>query len=238
MKTKLNLLLVVAVGMSMSGCGAGKKLVKELNFFQESVQGEQYAGFDAKLNLGSIQLPRATLPLQNGLGEVLMGGDEVRLKVNITEAVNFPIGDGTTLPNGKAIPVTLPQGAVPIGIPILGSNSKVYLSVSKTQIMAGVAISLKSDLGSIGDILGIPMNVFFPFNIANDLTGSAGIYTGDKFGIGVFAVKTLGAAQSMSTFASASNVTGSFKPKTQTPSNSKLRKLNRAISEIRRVSLD
>ena len=237
MKMKFGVVAFAALALSLSGCGAGKKLVREFDFIQENVQGEQFAGFNAKLNLGIVELPRVVLPLQGGAGRVQIGGDEINLRLNVTQAIKLPIGDGTTLPNGREIPVTLPQGVIPIGIPLMGTNTKVYVAISRTQIMAGVAVSLKSDLGKIGDILGIPMNVFFPFTVSADTKGSAGLYTGDKFGVGVFAVKTIQSSD-RGNLAAMSAPAGEFEPKTQIPSARKLRRLNRAIGELKSVQLD
>ena len=63
--------------------------------------------------------------------------------------------------------------------------------------MAGVAVTLLADNGSSSTdwlriLQSLPSNIFYPFQLNPNLKGTAGIFTGDKVGVGVFAVQTIG----------------------------------------------
>jgi len=180
-----------ALAVTLMGCGAGSKVVTNVVFSDEVQNGDLYAGIDATLAQGSIVLPAAKLPLYNPknpsqvLGEIETNGLHVMARVNASQALTLPdLADGTKLPSGTAIPVVLPKGLTPIGIPAFNSSSLVYLAVNGNQIMLGVAVSILKE-----DSLKIPLNLFLPFVISPQINGTAGFFLGDKQGVAVFALK-------------------------------------------------
>jgi hypothetical protein len=63
--------------------------------------------------------------------------------------------------------------------------------------MAGAAITLVANTASgssdwLKVLQSLPTNIFYPFQIASDIKGTAGLFTGEKVGVGIFAVKSLG----------------------------------------------
>lgn len=268
MKSMNRLVITAALAVSataMSGCGLGKKLVKDFEFAAGQENGHMVAGFDATVDLGMGSLPEAKLPIYNpnrpaqflGYIESRSGG-QISVRVDVTEAANVRTTDGTLLPNGREIPVTLPAGVVPIAIPVVNSSSKVYLAVGSQNIMAGIALTLVADTSN-GDsdwlriLRNLPSNLFFPFNVANDVKGTAGVFTGEKVGVGVFAVKTMSKPEKDVFFAAsdARNALASirggnpggaelevFGVKTQYPVGAKAMKIQKALKKVRETALD
>ena len=200
------MMMVATVSLSaigMSGCGAGSKLVKSLNFSATEEGGHLMAGFDAKVELGMGALPEVKLPIYDpksparflGYLETHFDGG-ITVRVDVTEAAHVKTTDGSLLPNGRDLPLVLPSGVVPIGIPVINSNSKVYLAVGRENIMAGAAVTLLADTSTgssdwLKILQALPANIFYPFQIAADIKGTAGIFTGEKVGVGIFAIKSL-----------------------------------------------
>jgi hypothetical protein len=119
------------------------------------------------------------------LGELETNGLHILVKVNATAALKIPnLGDGTKLPNGSGIPLILPAGMTVIGIPVMNSNSMVYVGISGQQILVGAAISIAKVDG-----LKLPLSLFLPFNISPEISGTAGFFLGDKQGVAVFALR-------------------------------------------------
>ncbi len=203
---KISMLATLGVSvLALNGCGSGTQIVKSLSFTAGQDNGHLVAGFDAMVTLGQGSLPDAKLPIYNPKAPAQMLGyietnpsGMVGVRVDVTEATKLQTTDGTLLPNGRVIPITLPAGVVPIGIPVINSNSKVYIAVGSQNIMAGVAVTLLADTASSAStdwlrvLQSLPANIFYPFQLNPNLKGTAGIFTGDKVGVGVFAVQTIG----------------------------------------------
>lgn len=257
MMTKQMIVTIAAASaaVAFSGCGKNNQVVKGLEFKSETVDSSLYAGFDATLNLGQVQLPYAKLPVvdpknpSKEYGYIETSPSALSLRVNVTDVTGAQLGDGSTLPNGIPIPITLPAGVKPVGLPVFGSKARVYLAIGQQNIMAGVALTLKEDTGS--SALGFPVNIFFPFTIAQNVQGSGGVFTGTAFGLGVFAVKsgTTGITPvvvSAAEFDSRASVAPKaarlapevFAPKTQMPSESRYNKVTKALSRVRHVTID
>lgn len=192
-------LAAVALAAALTGCGAGTKVVSNVAFTNEVVNGDLYAGVDATLAPGSITLPAAVLPLYNPknpsetLGRIETNGLHIIASVNASAALNLPDAvDGTKLPGGSAIPLVLPAGLKPIAIPAFNSNSLVYLAINGNQIMVGVAVSILKEDG-----LNIPLGLFLPFTINSQISGTAGFFLGEKQGVAVFALKDAPAAPTL-----------------------------------------
>ena len=264
-KSATSVALLTLSALALSGCGKGGQIVKDLKFAMGDENGHLVAGFDAKVSLGSGSLPEVKLPIYDpnsparflGYIETHYDGG-VTVRVDVTEAAHVKTENGTKLPNGREIPIVLPQGVVPLAIPVINSNSKVYLAVGEQNIMAGAAITLVADTATGGSdwlriLQSLPANIFYPFQFSPDTRGTAGIFTGEKIGVGVFAVKTLGTSAPAPSFA-ATDFTGKgltasrerapaakkevFGLKTQYPTGRKASKIGRALSKVRRTQLN
>lgn len=196
-------LAVLGLAFALTGCGAGSKVVSNVSFSDEVVGGDLYAGIDATLAPGSIPLPGAKFPLYNPknpsqtLGEIETNGAHILVRVNASAALRLPnLVDGTKLPSGATIPLTLPKGLTPIGIPAFNSNSVVYVAINGNQILVGVAVSILKE-----DRLKLPLNLFLPFTISPQISGTAGFFLGEKQGVAVFALKDSTAAPTVITTA-------------------------------------
>ena len=246
--------VLAAIFLTFSSCGIGKKMVKDLNFVTEKVNLIYYTGFDAKVDLGGVPLPPAYLPIhapkhpEVTLGYLKLDEDSnVSVRIDLEAATRVNVLDGKLLPNGKPIPITLPDGVLPIAFPVKGSNSMIYLAIGAKSIMAGTAIALKAAVGGkLGDLLKNATSLFFPFDIGPTVKGSVGAYSGSAFGFGVFAVKDLtpvekkmvadgtGIVHTMSF----SGEEPSFEPQTQMPSRKKAWQFYNSVSTMKRYELD
>ncbi len=265
---KMMMITALAVSATgMSGCGMGKKLVKSLQFSAGEENGHLMAGFDANVETGMGALPDVKLPIYDpknparflGYIETLYDGT-ISLRIDVSEAAKVRVTDGTLLPNGREIPMALPREVVPISIPVIQSKSKVYLAVGEKNIMAGAAITLVADTSTgnaewLKMLRSLSANIFYPFQIDSGLKGAAGLFTGDKVGVGVFAVKTLSpreermieSAPDVETVELASarfqramslRAPEFFGVKTQYPTGSRMNKIQRALVKVRDTRLD
>lgn len=241
--------VIALSALGMSGCGAGKKLVKSLDFSTSEENGHLVAGIDAKVEMGMGTLPDFKLPIYDPnspnhyLGYVETRNDgAITVRVDVTEAAKLPnTTDGAKLPNGRDIPVTLPDGVLPIALPVVNSNSKVYLAVGQQNIMAGVAVTLLADAGQattdwLRVLQQLPANIFYPFQISADIKGTAGVFTGEKIGVGLFAVKTQPKTEVGMKLAKSKDEV--FGVKTQYPVGYKMYRIKRALENIRETQVD
>ena len=195
---------LVSIGvfsLALSSCGIGRKMVQNLTFVTDKNADASvyYTGFDAQIDLQGLSLPPADLPIHSPKDHSLVlgtlkldGNNHLSVRIDLAAAAKVSVLDGTLLPNGRVLPMTLPSGVVPIAFPVGGSNSKIYVALGTGTIMAGVAVTLNPNLGgTAGDILKTQMNLFFPFNIDPTVAGTVGMFSGSEFGLGVFAVKNL-----------------------------------------------
>jgi len=241
-KKILALGLLATSMFALSGCGSGGKIVKKMKFVNEMVGANVYTGFDATMNLGKIDLPYSMIPIMHpktgaNIGFINTEPKLIGLRLDLLTLSKLPVeSNAATLPNGRPLPVSLPADVIPMSIPIKGTNAKVYFALGSENIMAGVALTLKvvdTNGGGYQQYLGIPANVFFPFTIDPTLSGTAGIFTGEKFGVGVFAVKTV-KSQSPPT----GGTPESFGLAVQQPSSSKLYRISGAVSDVTAVKID
>ncbi len=224
------------VALGMTGCGMGKKVVSNVKVENQVIGNDLYVNLDATLTSGALYLPNVKLPLYNPknpsqvLGEIETNGLKITARVNATAALKLPdLADGTKLPGGTAIPLALPQGLAPIGIPVFNSNSMVYLAVSGQQIMVGVAISIVKE-----DRLKLPLNIFLPFSISSEISGTAGFFLGEKQGVAVFALREgKAAAATIMAAAPAAASDASFKSLRSASGT----RMNSAVAEAGRIGI-
>ncbi len=199
-----NLISASVVAFALMGCGAnGKGVISNVAFSNSITNNELYVGLDATMASGGLVLPNVTLPLYNPknpaqtLGTIQTNGTHIIVAVNATQALKLPgLVDGTKLPSGAAIPLVLPAGLTPVAIPAFNSNSLVYVAVSGQQIMLGVAVSILKQDG-----LNLPLNVFLPFKINAEISGTGGFFLGATQGVAVFALREPAAAPPTATIA-------------------------------------
>jgi len=221
--------LFAGLALALSACGAGSKVVSNIAFTDEVNSGDLYAGIDATLAAGSIFLPASTLPLYNPnnpsqvLGQIETNGLHIIVRVNASEALRLPnLVDGAVLPNGASIPLTLPAGLKPVGIPVFNSNSVVYVAINGNQILVGVAVTIAKNGG-----LNLPLQLFLPFTIDPQVSGTAGFFLGDKQGVAVFALKD------SSTLPKVRAVSAKIDVKSEAISSSTLKQFERAQKRMR-----
>lgn len=238
MKPTLVSLLVLASLTALSGCGKGTRVIHDLKLNASTQDQHLLVELEAKLMQADFTLPSVVLPLidpkrpERRLGELETRGNYVFVRVDATEAARFPLADGSKLPNGTSIPVNL-NGMTPIGIPVDGTNSMVYLAANDQQLMLGAAITIRKD-----DSAKTPFNVFLPIQINNEISGTGGMYFGEKQGIGVFAVRTKPSGAStigIASLAKSSAPRRLMSVSEEAVTNSKLRRMDAAIGDLRGV---
>lgn len=255
MRNLKTVVLGTVAGFILMGCGGGKGVIRNVVFSSTTVGSDVTLQLDATMASGGLVLPSATLPLYNPnnpsqlLGEIQTNGAHIIVEVNATQALQLPVlADGTKLPNGAALPLTLPAGLNPIAIPVFNSNSMVYLAVTGQQVMLGVAVSILKQ-----DALNLPLSLFLPFTISPEIRGTGGFFLGDKQGVAVFAIreplappktfaaKTAGAVTAMSSLTSMAAVlapVGRIEVKEEALTRSKIRRLQNARSSLGDIRLD
>lgn len=238
MRNMKSLVLGAAFGFFLMGCGAGKGVISNAVFTSATQGSDLMLGLDATMASGGLVLPNVTLPLYNPknpsqvLGMVQTNGAHIIVEVNATQALQLPeLADGTKLPNGAALPLTLPAGLNPIAIPVFNSNSLVYLAVTGQQVMLGVAVSILKE-----DRLNLPLSIFLPFTISKEVHGTGGFFLGEKQGVGVFAIRESLAAPAA--FTSKSLAIEKIGVKEETLTRSKIRQLQKARSSLGDIRLD
>jgi hypothetical protein len=189
---RLAFVVLALSSICLSSCGKGSRVVSHVQV--ESVadaSGDVYARMEAVLSPGALVLPSASLPLYHpkypsvAIGGIEMDGLNVRVKLNVSEVLRLPAASsGALLPNGAPIPLNLPQGLLPISVPVFNSNSAVYFAVKGKQILLGVAISIAKE-----DRLNLPLGIFLPFTVSSEVHGTAGFFLGERQGLGVFALR-------------------------------------------------
>ena len=173
---------------ALPGCG-GKGLVTNVTLTSSPRGAETWVEMKADLRQQGFTLPSVTLPLQDPkdasrvLGELVTTSGSIAVRVDASEVVKAPILDGSKLPSGAAIPISLDAGAVPVAIAVANSKSRVYFAANGKQILLGIALSILKE-----DRLNLPINIFFPFQMSAALSGTGGFFLGDTQGLAVFAL--------------------------------------------------
>lgn len=250
--------LVAFVSLSSMGCGMGSQVLSGIKVETKEIGSELYAEMSASLASGPLSLPPMVFPLYDPnnpsreYGQIEVNGKAIMVRLNVSQALKFPVVDGSTLPNGTSIPIALPAGLKSIGIPAFNSNSRVYVAASTSgQIMIGVAIGILKE-----DALKLPINLFLPFS-AGDVQATAGFYMGDTQGVAVFALYQKSGAPSASIAKAAAIALpqgaalsafsdlpmkasggGKMSIKRESITNSKVRRLQKTWESLDRVKLD
>ncbi len=183
------LLTLATVGVGC-GKGGGSSLVSGARFSTAEEQGDLFGDLKVVLNTGNVMLPAFDVPILNprnpgaiygavSMRDALPYGTEIGVRVNLSEIAGVEGLDGTTLPNGRPIPVALSQGVQPYSVAIRG-NSRVYFAFSESTALIGTAVVI-SEMDRVGSYVG-PIDLFFPFEAENGVRGAAGIFSSVQSG--------------------------------------------------------
>lgn len=203
MKTGISSALFVVAAVALQGCGK-TNILNTLDVKVTEQNQDQYITLSAKLKLGNAIFDQLQIPVRDprtglevgqlGLSTGTDGLATVSLGVNASVMLHADPSLGSTLPNGREVPVSL--GAAPgelLAFPIL-NYSRVYIGGDlKSQAFIGVALAVKQ-LDGIASIGGTAANVFFGQQFSPTIYGLAGLYgspNANQSGIAVFGRVTL-----------------------------------------------
>jgi hypothetical protein len=199
MKTGINVLLCVVACGTLSACGK-TNILKTIDLQVSEQNQQQFVTLSAKMNLGNAVFDQLQVPIrdpQTGIevGSLALntgadGMQTVSLGVNASVALHADRTLGSTLPNGRELPVTLGAAAGEmLAFPIL-QYSRVYIGGDlKNKAYLGVALAVKQ-LDGVANLAGSAANVFFGLQVSPAVYGVAGIYgspNANQSGIAVFA---------------------------------------------------
>jgi len=196
----LNLYIIsmtlLLVGLSGCGQNPAQDLVKGVDLMTYELNSNSHMAAIFEVDTQRTSLPAISLPLgyspETGFsyGELSISPSapnrsKVTLDVNLTQAAQLPPSD-PWLPNELDLPISGIDPSSIISLKTSGS-SKVYIAFSPESVILGTAITLR-EFDSLGERVG-RTNLFFPFNLKDQIFGSAGIFTGSKphtSGLGLF----------------------------------------------------
>lgn len=188
--TKLKVLALATSLMTLISCGSQAPMVEDVDLSTEQVDGDLIVSLSAELGIGNVVLPNATVPIfvpkiGKEIGTVSMytgagGANMLEIDINLSEATNLNL-QGTTLPNGAAIPIV--GGNAVLRIPV--NNIEVYLSLADGVQALGVAIPIRN-LDELGRSVGT--TALMPVFSIDGVLGAAGIYTSSSAGQNGFAL--------------------------------------------------
>jgi len=175
--------------LAVTGPGCGKKgfggLVSGAQFQAVEENGELYGDLKVLLNTGTLLFPSFDLPILNprvpgsqigaiGLRDALGLGTELNIRVHLNEIAGVDSLDGSTLPNGRLIPVALPGGVSPHSVLIQG-NTRLYFAFAEGTAFLGTAIVIPEFDRLAGYVGGL--DVFLPFQGEGGVRGAAGLFS-------------------------------------------------------------
>jgi hypothetical protein len=196
---KLFHVILLSFSLALTSCGkdiAGQ-LVKDVRFSSSTEDGRPYGTLTMVLGTGSVLLPGVELPINNpyvpgmvlgtfSLHGSLTGGTEVGIRFDFDQIPEVEQAEGRLLPNGRPIPVALPQEAKPVAIQVQ-EKSRVYLARVGGMTLVGTALVLK-EFDLLAHFVG-QTDVFFPFVNETGLRGVVGLFSSNQpnqSGIAVF----------------------------------------------------
>jgi hypothetical protein len=184
-----NLLMMGAlllIGATNTGCG--KSIVTDAHVKTYQQDGNAYGEVGFVFNTGSIQMPSFTFPIINptrpgesfgsiSMRPALKGGTDLTVAVNISGLPGIPGIEGDHLPNGKTIPIALPDDveAFSLLIPAGAINLRIYLAFGDDTAMVGIAVPIKQ-FKELAKYIG-SFDLFIPFQF-DKVRGTGGIFSG------------------------------------------------------------
>jgi hypothetical protein len=186
-------LAVVALTMTSTACGRKSSfggIVSGAQFSTVEENGNVLGKLDLLLNTGNVLLPSFDLPILNpknpgaiygtiSMQDALSSGTRLGISVNLSEISGLEGTDGSVLPNGRGIPLFLGEGVRPIAVSIR-NNSRAYFAFSEGTAVIGMAIVIP-EFDKVSSFVGA-VDVFFPFQASNGVSGAAGIFSSNQSG--------------------------------------------------------
>jgi len=175
----------------LTSCGKGAgSIVKDvtLGTHTDPDSGDAWVQMITLLDTGNLLLPALNLPIWNpedpdrpygrlALRPATGNRGEIDISVNLSLAAKIK-NQTNDLPNGSPLPMSVPDSAKLIGLPVGSGGSRIYLAFSEDTAVLGTAIVIR-EFDKIGDKIG-SINVFPAFRFPNDVTGVAGIFTSPR----------------------------------------------------------
>jgi hypothetical protein len=207
---KFNLLLsCTAALVSLTACSQnGSVSLKGVDLSTSAVGSETYVNMEAIISMGSLKFPEMEIPVLNpkdrtvlgsmALSSLADGTNRLSVSIDYSAATQLDPTLGTSLPNGRELPLLLgvPAGTSIVGIPIL-TNSRIYIGGnSNSTLYVGAAIAISAFDSALSSV-SLPLNIFFGYPFSTQTQGYAGLFTGPTAGtngIGVFVKQTKVAA--------------------------------------------
>lgn len=181
---KLFSLLVTTVTLSLFAvsCGSGTpQVLKDIKVETRTVNEDLMISLSAEMDLGSMSLPAASIPILHPQGQtpigmvemvpVLGGKNLLKISVNASELSGLSTAS-VQLPNGNVVPLIANNQAVSVKLP---GGAQLYLAIGQSVAAIGVAVPI-APFDSIGQ--NLPGLNFFPMVTLGDVIASAGIFTG------------------------------------------------------------
>lgn len=193
-----------AIALTLSACSGGRQqFFDNLDVRVYEQGGQSYIQMTTVFELGNVSLTQVDVAVKDPATQQPVGNvnfeqlpstqGQLILNVNASLLAHADATLGTSLPNGRAIPLALDlEPGESFGVPFLEA-SRVYLGGSlKGTIFAGVALGIKG-LDQVMHRLNTAANVFFSFRPTDNLLGVGGIYGSpnpNENGVAVFAKYT------------------------------------------------
>lgn len=188
------IIFLLATVTFLSACGSNSIIQSVTVSSALDPEQNQWVQMDSKIKMGSLRFPAVTIPILNPknvtelLGKVSLapGVDGLNLlsvQANLNKLHSNALGQDQLLPNGDVIPISGMAGVVSVKI---SEKSKIYIGMSSTQFMVGLALVIPA-FDSIGKY--IPgAALFLPLPMESKVDGVAGVFTGSNSqnGFGLF----------------------------------------------------
>lgn len=204
MKHTLQCAFLGAMTLALSACSGGRQeFFNNLDLRVLEQNNQSFIQMTTQFELGNVSLTQATFTVKDPATQQEVGTvsfeqlpttqGQLILNVNASLLAHADASLGTSLPNGRSIPLALNlEPGESFGVPV-GENSRIYLGGSlKSTIFAGVAFGIKG-LDQVMHRLNTAANVFFSYRPTDNLLGVGGIYgspNATENGVAVFAKYT------------------------------------------------
>lgn len=202
MKHTLKCALLGALAMGLSACSSGdrQEFFHKLDVRVTEQGGQSYIQMSTTFELGNVSLAQVQVAVKDPVTQQPVGNvsfeqlpntrGQLLLNINASLLAHADATLGTTLPNGRDVPVALNlEPGESFGVPFMEA-SRIYLGGSlKGTVFAGVAFGIKG-LDQVMDRLNTSANVFFTFRPSDKILGSGGIYASpnpSENGVAIFA---------------------------------------------------
>lgn len=201
MKQTMKVALLGVAALALSACTGGRQeFFHNLDLRVTQQSNQSFIQMSTQFELGNVSLTQATFTVKDPTTQVDVGTvsfeqlpntqGQLLLNVNASLLLHARADLGTSLPNGRSIPLALDlEPGQALGVPVM-QYSRVYLGGSlQNELFAGVAFGIKG-LDQVMHRLNTAANVFFSYRPTDTLLGVGGIYgspNANENGVAVFA---------------------------------------------------